>query len=471
MLYNIADASDKMAITSIDLSQWDMRSNTYRNGNILLTNMLQLSSNAYTDAKDPKDTNFVSFTFGPNTLLYKDSTNNAGLANTPLLTLSDGVWIKNTNALGQATSVGNSNDLMIWYDTSVNVPSDITTYTFDPTHLGSVMADNRNIWWTVAKKDTTSVANAGVEDKANLLRIGLIGNSKSHATSMLGPNLPWKQALGSVSFWNNVIGFATDGTNGNVAPTTMSQWFASTPAAFTSFDGTYLDTSNVTSFYQAFYNATKLATVTGTGNWNTNKCVNFDSMFQGCSVLKELDMSNWKVRGNAAGANASITNMFAGMEYITIIHIGPGMVLQGTGFTEIAAIGPDMSGYWYKDGTRKADRYGNTAELANAHYGAASCDTTGIHTYRWIDGGEFASNGNAWWRYDHETQTMSMGLYNYAASANHIVTEYGNSLPCCPHRAPSRCPSPRSSTSSPTSARRATTASCAPATTACVPAT
>ena len=198
---------------------------------------------------------------------------------------------------GQATSVGNSDDLMIWYDTSVNVPSDITTYTFDPTHLGSVMADNRNIWWTVAKKDTTSVADASVEDKANLLRIGLIGNSKSHATSMLGPNLPWKQALGSVSFWNNVIGFATDGTNGNVAPTTMSQWFASTPAAFTSFDGTYLDTSNVTSFYQAFYNATKLATVTGTGNWNTNKCVNFDSMFQGCSVLKELDIRNWKVRG------------------------------------------------------------------------------------------------------------------------------------------------------------------------------
>ena len=429
MLYNIADASDKMTITSIDLSQWDMRSNTYRNGNILLTNMLQLSSNAYTDAKDPKDTNFVSFTFGPNTLLYKDSTNNAGLANTPLLTLADGVWIKNTNALGQATSVGNSDDLMIWYDTSVNVPSDITTYTFDPTHLGSVMADNRNIWWTVAKKDTTSVADASVEDKANLLRIGLIGNSKSHATSMLGPNLPWKQALGSVSFWNNVIGFATDGTNGNVAPTTISQWFASTPAAFTSFDGTYLDTSNVTSFYQAFYNATKLATVTGTGNWNTNKCVNFDSMFQGCSVLKELDMSNWKVRGNAAGANASITNMFAGMEYITIIHIGPGMVLQGTGFTEIAAVGPDMSGYWYKDGTRKADRYGKTADLANTHYAAASCDTTGIHTYRWIYGGEFASNGNAWWRYDHETQTMSMGLYNYAASANHIVTEYGNSLP------------------------------------------
>lgn len=54
MLYNIADASDKMAITSIDLSQWDMRSNTYRNGNILLTNMLQLSSNAYTDAKGPQ---------------------------------------------------------------------------------------------------------------------------------------------------------------------------------------------------------------------------------------------------------------------------------------------------------------------------------------------------------------------------------------------------------------------------------
>lgn len=169
--------------------------------------------------------------------------------------------------------------------------------------------------------------------------------------------------------------------------------------------------------------------MTGTGNWNTNKCVNFDSMFQGCSVLKELDMSNWKVRGNAAGANASITNMFAGMEYITIIHIGPGMVLQGTGFTEIAAVGPDMSGYWYKDGTRKADRYGKTADLANTHYAAASCDTTGIHTYRWIYGGEFASNGNAWWRYDHETQTMSMGLYNYAASANHIVTEYGNSLP------------------------------------------
>ena len=247
---------------------------------------------------------------------------------------------------------------------------------------------------------------------------------------MLGPNLPWKQALGSASFWNDVIGFATDGTNGNVAPTTMSQWFASTPAAFTSFDGTYLDTSNVTSFYQAFYNATKLATMTGTGNWNTAKCVNFDSMFQGCSVLKELDMSNWKVRGNAAGANASITNMFAGMEYITIIHIGPGMVLQGTGFTEIAAVGPRHVGLLVQG------RHAQGRPLRQHR-------RAGQHPLRRR---ELRHHGHPHLPLDlrrrvRQQRQRLVALrprdpdhvhgpgHNYAASANHIVTEYGNSLP------------------------------------------
>ena len=155
----------------------------------------------------------------------------------------------------------------------------------------------------------------------------------------------------------------------------------------------------------------------------------FAGMFQNVTQVREYFMDSWNMRGTVGGANANVSNMFNNAQAVWRLHIGPGMILQGTGLTELVNIGPTMAGYWYKDGTGKADRWGTTAVLANQHYASASCDTTGVHTYTFLWGGEFASNSNAWWRYDRNTHTLSLGLYNYATSANHNVREYGSSLP------------------------------------------
>lgn len=132
MFKNIASASNEMSCTSIDLSQWDMRSNTYRQGNLVLTDMLRIVSDG------AGKTNFQKYVFGPNTVLWVSENNNAGMDLATLLTASDGVWIKNTNALGLATSVGNSTNLMQRYPlTGAAAPTEVTTYTWDPTHRGA----------------------------------------------------------------------------------------------------------------------------------------------------------------------------------------------------------------------------------------------------------------------------------------------------------------------------------------------
>lgn len=64
-------------------------------------------------------------------------------------------------------------------------------------------------------------------------------------------------------------------TNGKLAPVTMAQWFANASSNFTTFDGSYLDTSNCTSFEQMFYNDTALLEITGTGSWITSKVTTF----------------------------------------------------------------------------------------------------------------------------------------------------------------------------------------------------
>lgn len=63
---------------------------------------------------------------------------------------------------------------------------------------------------------------------------------------------------------------------------------------FVSFDGTNLNTSNVASFYRTFYNATGLKEVKGVANWDVTHVTTFQSMFEGCSVLEELDLTAWE---------------------------------------------------------------------------------------------------------------------------------------------------------------------------------
>lgn len=293
LFYQLAANSNDMKITTIDLSQWDMRTDSYRQGNLKLNNMLTLATSG------SGKTNIAALIFGPNTVLWKDASNNANLQGTRLMSVTEGVWIKNTNALGKETTVGNSEDLMKRYGAAVTAPTEITTYTWDNTHRGGTFADNLNAWWTYAVVDTTSVADKDTAEKAGTLRVGLVADSLSHAVNVTGSSLPWRQSPNNV--WSSVKTFQTDGTNGKLAPVTMAQWFANASSNFTTFDGSYLDTSNATSFEQMFYNDTALLEITGTGSWITSKVTTFAGMFQNVTQVREFFMDTWNMRGTVGG--------------------------------------------------------------------------------------------------------------------------------------------------------------------------
>lgn len=278
MFYNLG-TGNTLKITTIDLSQWNMRAHS----TITLNDMLAISKGG------TGKTNFVSYIFGPNNRLWISDTNNAGINNATLMSASDGVWIKNTDTVGLSTTIGNSIDLMKRYATTS--PSLVTTYTWDPTHRGGTFEDNPNIWWTYAKEDTTSVADPNLAEKTGMIRIGLVSNAASHTTNVTA-NVPWKVEPNNI--WSSAKFFEADATNGTVAPNTMAQWFQSPSKNFVSFDGTNLNTSNVASFYRTFYNATGLKEVKGVANWDVTHVTTFQSMFEGCSVLEELDLTAWE---------------------------------------------------------------------------------------------------------------------------------------------------------------------------------
>ena len=408
MFYQMG-ASNAMKITTIDLSQWNMRTQS----DIKLTDMLAITKSG------TGKTNFVSYIFGPNNLLWISDTNNVGINNATLMSASDGVWIKNTDTVGLSTTIGNSIDLMKRYATTS--PALVTTYTWDSTHRGGTFEDNPNIWWTYAKQDTTSVADPSLAEKTGMIRVGLVSNAASHTTNVTA-NVPWKVASNNI--WSSAKFFEADATNGTVAPNTMAQWFQSPSKNFVSFDGTNLDVSNVTSFYRTFYNATGLVEVKGVKDWDITHVTTFQSMFEGASALQELDLTNWNMRAG----NATRTSMFAGCLSLMTFTISPNVILEGTGLTEVTTLNGEKIGFWYIDEYARQNRYGTTETFANKHFGETSYDATGVHTYYWYYGAEF-ENPNAWWKYDRNTHTLSMGLYDYSDTADHMVTEYGSKLP------------------------------------------
>ena len=209
-----------------------------------------------------------------------------------------------------------------------------------------------------------------------------------------------------------------------IRDSTMAQWFQSPSKNFVSFDGTNLNTSNVASFYRTFYNATGLKEVKGVANWDVTHVTTFQSMFEGCSVLEELDLTAWNMRAG----NPTLTGMFAGCLSLMTLTLNPNVVLEGTGLTEVTTLNGEKIGFWYIDEYKRQNRYGTTQTFANTHFGKNTHDATGVHTYYWYYGAEF-ENPNAWWKYDRNNHTLSMGLYDYSASADHLVTEYGAKLP------------------------------------------
>lgn len=59
-------------------------------------------------------------------------------------------------------------------------------------------------------------------------------------------------------------------------------------------ENSLIDTSEVTSLNQVFYNCSKLKYINAT-SWDTSKVTNMNSMFSNCTNLETLDLSSWDV--------------------------------------------------------------------------------------------------------------------------------------------------------------------------------
>ena len=98
---------------------------------------------------------------------------------------------------------------------------------------------------------------------------------------------PWysqMQSIQKVSFTSELKTFK---------PTNLDQWFEGA-TNMTTFDGTNLDTSDVTSMNGMFYYCPKLTSI-NLSNFNTSNVTAMAAMFYGCSALTSLDLSSFDV--------------------------------------------------------------------------------------------------------------------------------------------------------------------------------
>lgn len=136
----------------------------------------------------------------------------------------------------------------------------------------------------------------------------------------------------------------------------------------TYYDLSNWDTTNCLSFGQMFELNTELVEIKGLENWNTSKVESFSEMFNGCSALRELDLSSFDTRQVAEEHydewrdetyTGSMLNMFSGTTKLQKIILGENFSFNGDGTcqpamftTPSAELIEGADGHWYAvDGT------------------------------------------------------------------------------------------------------------------------
>ena len=115
--------------------------------------------------------------------------------------------------------------------------------------------------------------------------------------------------------WNEHRAFIKSVTfNANIQPTNASYWF----------DGCY-----------------NLTTINNVNKLDFSNCQNMTSMFEGCSSLKELDMSTWTPQ-----TNVNVTNMFTNCGSLRTLIVGQGMRFNTSSATNLG-----LTGIWKNETT------------------------------------------------------------------------------------------------------------------------
>lgn len=87
-----------------------------------------------------------------------------------------------------------------------------------------------------------------------------------------------------------MIQFINKGGSGGKAVLSDGTIFGNATSTFTNFDMNNFDTSNMTSFYQMFYNCTALTSI-NFGNIDTKNIENMSNMFNGCTALSSISLN------------------------------------------------------------------------------------------------------------------------------------------------------------------------------------
>ena len=243
---------------------------------------------------------------------------------------------------------GTSRDLVALYGSSTSRPSDVLTYTF---YYESSFATNADVLWSFdGITGTLTIDATGASNK-------IVGE--------LAADLPWLPSVGSAAVRAVV-------TIGGVAPNNLSSWFANY-ANLVNFNGSGMDVSATTSFA---------------------------GLFKGDTFLNSVNLTDWNMD---PVKSADRTDMFANCTALMTLAVTNGVILDGTGLSDLLAKRTPSAGTWdCSDGVW----FGTTGNLA-ARYSStknASDRPTSIHgalIYTWHPnqiGGRF-ENDNAWWRF------------------------------------------------------------------------
>ena len=143
-----------------------------------------------------------------------------------------------------------------------------------------------------------------VDEEYGILMAYFTGWDTTTYTS--GTQIPWynnKSQVKSVCFERNIT------------PVSTAYWFYGCDNLIT-FDGTNLDTSQVTNMYSMFIDCSDLRILSGISTWNTQNVTDMSCMFYGCDQLQTLDLSGWDTQNVI-----DISSMFSWCRFLQTLDL------------------------------------------------------------------------------------------------------------------------------------------------------
>ena len=230
-----------------------------------------------------------SITLGPKAILTGTGFDDTLSTRTPVQgswDASDKVWFGSTSNVN--VRYPESKEATVNGVEGANLPADQLTYTWADGSLRGRF-QNDNAWWKFIWD--------GSGKTAGTLWIGADTGSNKVITERQDDagGMPWVSVIGQAAGVSDgttlVTKVVTDAAHtfqiANPASDKWVDWFCGYQN-LTSFDGSGLDTSNLTTLANFFKGCTKLATVTGLDNWDVTKVTSLESLFDSCPALKTV---------------------------------------------------------------------------------------------------------------------------------------------------------------------------------------